>query len=54
MLLKSLEVTLVNAEKHLPQTGTLHSPSALLGGFPKLIGEKECSLNCSSCVTVST
>ena len=41
MLLKSLEVTLVNAEKHLPQTGTLHSPSALLGGFPKLIGESK-------------
>lgn len=40
MLLKSLQVTLENAEKLLPQTGTLHSPSALLGGFPKLIGEQ--------------
>jgi hypothetical protein len=45
MLLNSYQVSLENAERHLPQTGTLHSSSALLSGFPKLIG--------ALCVTLS-
>jgi hypothetical protein len=39
MLIKSFQVSLENADRHLPQTGTLHSSSVLLSGFPKLIGK---------------
>ena len=39
MLIKSFQVSLANADRHLPQTGTLHSSSVLLSGFPKLIGK---------------
>ena len=38
MLIKSFQVSLENSDRHLPQTGTLHSSSVLLSGFPKLIG----------------
>lgn len=39
MLLKSYQISLENNERCLPQTGNLHSSSALLSGFPRLIGE---------------
>ena len=39
MLLKSYQISLESNERLLPQTGNIHSSSALLSGFPKLIGK---------------
>ena len=41
MLLKSYQISLESNERFLPQTGNIHSSSALLSGFPKLIGKFE-------------
>ena len=47
MLIKSFQVSLENTDRHLPQTGTLHSSSVLLSGFPKLIGNQTMRANYS-------
>ena len=45
MLLKSYQISMENSDRNLPQTGSLHSSSALLSGFPRLIGKIEKQTN---------